>query len=107
SHLRRNPSEGLDRTGTVCRVFLNRQRGYPAFRQSQSRRFVAKAHIGQREISNEIIIFRLLLEERFQFAARLAPTFLGGAMIASDILSPTYPIPQSAIVITQRWIRLS
>jgi hypothetical protein len=44
---------------------------------------VAKAHIGQREISNEIIIFRLLLEERFQFAARLAPTFLGSGRIAS------------------------
>jgi hypothetical protein len=43
---------------------------------AESYRFVlfAKAHIGQREISNEIIIFRLLLEERFQFAARLAPS---------------------------------
>jgi hypothetical protein len=56
-----------DRSGTGYHVFLNRQHGYPPFRQSQSCRFVAKAHIGQREISNEIIIFRLLLQEGFQF----------------------------------------
>ena len=61
SHLRRNPSDDFDRTGTVCRVFLNRQRGDPPFRQSQRRRFVTKADIDQREVSNEIIIFRLLL----------------------------------------------
>src|SRR5204862_6703138 len=89
SHLCCNASEGLERSGTGYHVFLNRQHGDPPLRQGQSRLFVAKTHIGQREISNEIIIFRLLLEERFQFAARLAPTFLGGAMIASDILSPT------------------
>ena len=69
--------------------------GYPPFRQSQRRRFVAKGHIGQREISNEIIIFRLLPEERFQFAARLAPTFLGGGMIAVKLSFPIAPAPRS------------
>src|SRR5262245_16308509 len=75
SRLRRNPSEGLDRTGTAHHVFLNRQCGYSPFRQSHRRRFVAKAHVGQGEISNQIRIFRLLLKESFQFTARLAPTF--------------------------------
>ncbi len=50
--------------------------------------FVTEAHIGQREISNEAKIFRLFFEERFQFAARLSPTFLGGGMIAGDFLRP-------------------
>ena len=50
--------------------------------------FVTEAHIGQREISNEAKIFRLFFEKRFQFAARLSPTFLGGGMIAGDFLRP-------------------
>ena len=56
--------------------------------QSQRGGFVAETHIGQREIANEEIIFRLFFEERFQFAARLPPTFLGGGMIAGDFLRP-------------------
>ena len=56
--------------------------------QSERGGFVTKAHIGQREISNENTIFRLFFEERFQFAARLSPTFLGGGMIAGDFLRP-------------------
>ena len=47
-----------------------------------------KAHIGKREISNEEIIVRLFFEKRFQFAARLAPTCLGGGMVAGDFLRP-------------------
>jgi hypothetical protein len=38
--------------------------------------------------ANEAEIFRLFFEERFQFAARLSPTFLGGGMIAGDFLRP-------------------
>ena len=56
--------------------------------QSQCGGFVTETHIGQREIANEEIIFRLFFEERFQFAARLSPTFLGGGMVAGDFLRP-------------------
>ena len=35
-----------------------------------------------------LIIFRLFFEERFQFAARLSPSFLGGGMVAGDFLRP-------------------
>ena len=49
---------------------------------------VTKTHIDQREIANQNKIFRLLFEERFQFAARLSPAFLGSGMIAGDILRP-------------------
>ena len=87
--LRRHPCEDLDRSGTSYRVFLDRIRGHGPFRQSQRSGFVTKAHIGQREISNQEIIFRLFFEERFQFAARLSPTFLGGGMVAGDFLRPT------------------
>ncbi len=86
--LRRHPGEDLDRTGTIYRVFLDRNRGHGPFGQSQRGGFVTKAHIGQREISNQAIIFRLFFEERFQFAARLSPTFLGGGMVAGDFLRP-------------------
>ena len=75
-------------TGPVYRVFLDRIHGHGPFRQSQRGGFVTKTHIGQREIANEDIIFRLFFEERFQFAARLSPTFLGGGMIAGDFLRP-------------------
>ena len=33
-------------------------------------------------------IFRLFFEKRFQFAARLSPTFLGAGMVASEFLRP-------------------
>ena len=69
-------------------VFLDRIRGHRPFGQSQCGGFVTKAHIGQRENSNEVIIFRLFFEQRFQFAARLSPTFLGGGMVAGDFLRP-------------------
>ena len=62
--------------------------GHGPFGQSQCGGFVAEAHISQREISHKAIIFRLVLEERFQFAARLPPTFLRGGMIAGDFLGP-------------------
>ena len=76
-------------SGPVYCVFLDRIRGYGPFRQSQRSGLVTKAHIGQRKISDETIVFRLFFEERFQFAARLAPTFLSGGMVASDFLRPT------------------
>ena len=75
-------------TGPVNGVLLDRIRGHGPFGQSQRGGFVTEAHIGQREISNEEIIFRLFFEERFQFAARLSPTFLGGGMVAGDFLRP-------------------
>ena len=86
--LRRHPGEDLDRNGTIHRVFLDRIHGHRPLRQSECGGLVTEAHIGQREISNEAIIFRLFFEERFQFAARLSPTFLGGGMIAGDFLRP-------------------
>ena len=58
------------------------------FGQSQCGGFVTETHIGQREIANQARIFRLFFEERFQFAARLSPTFLGGGMVAGDFLRP-------------------
>jgi hypothetical protein len=58
-------------------------RGHVLFRQSQRGGFATEAHIGQREIANQLIIFRLFFEERFQFAARLSPTRLGGRTVAA------------------------
>ena len=49
---------------------------------------VTEARISQREIPNQRIIFRLFFEERFQFAASLPPSFLGGGMIAGNFLRP-------------------
>ena len=40
--------------------------------------FSPSAHVGQREIFHELMVFRLFFEERLQFAARLSPSFLGG-----------------------------
>src|SRR5205814_5841816 len=88
SHARRHPRKDLDWDRTAHRVLLNWIRGYGALRQSQRRRFVAKAHIGQREISDKAIIVRLFFEKRFQFVARLSPTFLGGATVACNFLRP-------------------
>ncbi len=74
--------------GPVERVFLDRDRGHRLLDESQRGGLVTKAHIGQREIANETIIFRLFFEERFQFAPRLSPTFLGGGMVAGHFLRP-------------------
>ena len=58
------------------------------FCQSEGGGFVTEPHVGQREIANKTAIFRLFFEKRFQFAARLAPAFLGGGMVAGDFLGP-------------------
>ncbi len=42
----------------------------------------------RRHSGKENPILRLLLEERFQFAARLFPTFLGGSMVTGNFLRP-------------------
>ena len=63
------------RNGTHYRVFLDRIHGDGLFRQSQCGGLVTETHIGQSEIANEGIIVRLFFEERFQFVARLSPTF--------------------------------
>ena len=34
------------------------------------------------------LFFRLFFKERFQFAPRLSPTFLGGGMVTGDFLRP-------------------
>ena len=87
--LRRHPGEDLDRTGTVQRVFLDRDSA--AIARSAK---VNAAALSPRPILVSArspirpIIFRLFFEERFQFAARLSPTFLGGGMVAGDFLRP-------------------
>jgi hypothetical protein len=53
-----------------------------------------------------VIISRLFSEERFQFVARLSPTFLGCGLIAGDFLRPAQVEAQFAIVKTQRRIGL-
>ena len=60
----------------------------PLLNESERRGLITKAHIGQREISEETNIFRLVFEKRLQFAARLSPTFLGGSMITGNFLRP-------------------
>ena len=75
--------------GPCIASFSSRIRGHGPLRQSQCSGFVAKAHTGQREISNQEIIFRLFFEERFQFAARLPPAFLGGGMVAGRLVAPS------------------
>ena len=92
--------------GTSQGVLLDRIRGDGPFRQSQSGGLVTETHTGQREVANEAIIVRLFFEERFQFAARLSPGFLGSGIIAADFLCPTQPKAQLPIVKTQRRIRL-
>src|SRR5205823_13876179 len=87
-HLRRQRSENLDRSGNLENVFLDRDQGHSAFGHSQYGGFVTEAHIAQSEISHEAIIFRLFFEERFQFTARLPPTFMGSGMLTGDFLRP-------------------
>jgi hypothetical protein len=79
-----HPGEDLERSWTKSCVFLDRHRGDAAVRQSQGGGFVTESHIGQRKISKQDVIFRLFFEERFQFAARLSPTFLRGGTVAGD-----------------------
>ena len=86
--MRRHPREDFDRHWTIHGIFFNWSRRDCAFGQSQSSGFVTKAHVGQREIPNQGIIIRLFFQERFQFAARLPPTFLCSAMVAGEVLRP-------------------
>src|SRR5262249_11213814 len=83
-----------------------RNRGHGLLDERERRGFVTKAHTSQREVSNEDIVLWLLFKERFQFAARLSPAFLGGGMVAGDFLRPAYPNTEFAVGVTQYWIRL-
>src|SRR5436190_24320252 len=68
---------------------LSRSDSRPSpLRQSQRVSFVTETHTDEREISNEVRIFRLFFEEGFQFAARLSLTRSGGGMVAGDFLRP-------------------
>ena len=96
----------LDPSATLQRVLLDRAQRHTPFGQSQCGGFVTETHIDQREIANQDIIFRLFFEERFQFAARLSPSFLGGGMVTGYFLRPAQPKAQFAIDVTQRRIRL-
>jgi hypothetical protein len=72
----------------IHRVFLDRIHGYRLLDESECGGFISKTHVGQREIANKNPILRLLPEERFQFAARLFPTFLGGSVVTGNFLRP-------------------
>ena len=78
--LHRDRRARLSRAGFAAIAFLD---------ESQRSGLVTETHTGQGEITNELIIFRLFFEKRFQFAARLSPTFLGGGVVAGDFLRPT------------------
>ena len=56
--------------------------------ESERGGFVTNAHIGQREIANQLNVFWLFFEKSFQFVACLPPTFLRGGMIAREFLRP-------------------
>src|SRR5256886_13292447 len=71
SCLRRRPGEDIDGIGTTQRVLLDRIRGHRPLNQFERGGFVTEAHIRQREITNQLKVFWLFFEERFQFAARL------------------------------------
>jgi hypothetical protein len=86
AHLRGYPGENLNSSRAIHRVFFEWHDGHPLLDKSERGGFVVKAHIGQREIANEVIIFRLFFEESFQFAARLSPTSRSGGMVAGDFL---------------------
>ena len=85
---RREHQRGERRDGEEELLFLDRDSGHGPFGESERGGLVIETHIGQREISHNAIIFRLFFEERFQFAARLPPTFLGGGMVPRNFLSP-------------------
>ena len=88
SHLCCHPREYLDWSWAIYRIFLERKHVHRLLRKSECRGLITKTHIDQRQISNEGIVIRLFFEERFQFATRLAKTFLGSGMVASDLLCP-------------------
>jgi hypothetical protein len=84
----RLPIENLNSSRAIHRVFFEWHDGHPLLDKSERGGFVTETHIDEREISNEVIIFRLFVEESFQFAARLSPTFLSGDMITGNFLGP-------------------
>src|SRR5436309_643828 len=87
-HARRHSCEEFDRNRALYRVFPARNRACGPFEQSQRGGLVTEADIGEREISNQQVMFLLFFQERFKFVARLPPTFLGAGLIAADFLSP-------------------
>ncbi|MBA3830288.1 MAG: hypothetical protein H0X34_00035 [Chthoniobacterales bacterium] len=88
SELRRHSGEDLDGSGPIKGIALDWHRGHRPLRESECGRFITETHLRQGEIVKEIVIIRLFFEERFRIAARLAPTFLGGGLVADDGLGP-------------------
>ena len=74
--------------GPSHRVLLDRDHCHDAFIESKRGGFVAQEDVRQYEITNQLPVFRLILEQRFQLAGRLAPTFMCGGMITGDFLRP-------------------
>src|SRR5882724_244487 len=80
--------EELERSRTVERIFLKRARGRGFLGESQCSGLVTESNIGKGHITDELVIIRLFFEKRFQFVARLSPTFLGGGVLAAHFLRP-------------------
>jgi hypothetical protein len=68
--------------GPSTASFSNRDHSHHPLDQFKRNSFITERHVGEREITNKVKIFRLFFEEMFQFAARLSPRFLGGGMVA-------------------------
>ena len=86
---RGHPCEDLDRSGTSQGVFLDRIRGHGPFRQSQRGGLVTETHIGQREIANEEIIFRLFFEETIPVRGAPVANFPGRRHGRRRLLAPS------------------
>ena len=86
--LRRYARENFDRSRAVEGIFLDRHRGHGALGKTERGFLVAEAHRGQGEIEEEIVIFRLFLEERLQFGAGRAPARLRAGVVARHFLRP-------------------
>src|SRR5262249_14207564 len=100
-HSRKN----FDRLRTIERILLHWNRGHRFVDVRECRSLIAKRRTDQRETFKHHEVFWLFLNERLQFASRLAITLDSGGMIARDFLRPGQPSAQLAIYVSQRWVR--
>ena len=75
--------------GSSRRVFFDRIRSYGPLRECQRGSLVTEAHIGQREIPNERIIFWLVFEKRIPVRCEPAAKFPGRRHDRRQLLAPS------------------
>src|SRR5207249_11788464 len=89
--------------GSAHCVLFDRVKIHSSLHEGKGGGFVTESDIDQYEVMKHISVLRLLLEQTFQFIARLVPCLLRGRVIAGELFCPAQPKSYPANETSRGW----